>query len=299
MVSAGRALLHQCTPTHSAVLTALTTVLNWLKYLAVAFGPLTAFVVFVTACHIHPTSPYLDGFIFASQVFCLPAVIRSEMLTQVYYDSFLHKTSDIILFSILGVWNLDFFRLVYKPFCIHPGMSVPQTLALDYVIAVYPLALLTLSYFLVFLHSHNYRLLIIVWKPFKHIFRPHMSHVNIKMILINSLATFYLLSTAKLQSVTVDLLIPSTVYYMDASHNSTLYMRLAGDVEYFGPDHQPYALLAIAVFLTSVGVPMILLFLYPCHCFQQCLSKCHCNFHCLQSFMGAFFESIQRSKKLL
>ena len=262
--------------------------LNWLRYLAVAFGPLTLFVTFVTVFHIHPTSSYFDGFILASQLFCLPAVIRSEIYTQVYHDSFVHKLSDVILFTILGVWNLDFFRLVYEPFCIHPRMTVPQTLALEYVIALYPLALLSLTYFLVSLYYHNFRVVVIIWKPFKHILKPCLPHINLQSFLISSLATFFLLSTAKLQSVSVDLLVPSTVYYMDGTCDSKNYMRLAGDVEYFGPEHLAYAILAIAVFVIFVGIPIILLFLYPCHCFQKCLNKCHYNFHCLQTFLDIF-----------
>ena len=73
---------------------------------------------------------------------------------------------------------------------------------------------------------------------------------------------------------------------MDGSHNGKRYMRLAGDVEYFGPEHQAYAILAIVVFLIFVGVPIILLFLYPCQCFQKCLDICHCNFHCIQAYLN-------------
>ena len=36
--------------------------LNWLKYLAVAFGPLTVYSVIISVFHISPTSPYLHGY---------------------------------------------------------------------------------------------------------------------------------------------------------------------------------------------------------------------------------------------
>ena len=26
--------------------------------------------------------------------------------------------------TIFGMWNLDFFCMVYKPFCLHPNMSI-------------------------------------------------------------------------------------------------------------------------------------------------------------------------------
>ena len=50
--------------------------LNWLKYLVVAFGPLTVFSVIISVFHISPTSPYLHGFIFTANIICSPNIIR-------------------------------------------------------------------------------------------------------------------------------------------------------------------------------------------------------------------------------
>jgi len=88
--------------------------------------------------------------------------------------------------------------------------------------------------------------------------------------------------------VSLDLLFPITVYHMDGTHDSKLHLYMAGDVEYFGPEHLPFAILAIVVLLLFVIFPMLLLFLYPCRCFQQCLNILHCNSHTLRSFMDVF-----------
>ena len=50
--------------------------LNWLKYLAVTFGPLTIFSVIISVFHISPTSPYIHGFIFTANILCSPNIIR-------------------------------------------------------------------------------------------------------------------------------------------------------------------------------------------------------------------------------
>ena len=47
--------------------------------------------------------------------------------------------------------------------------------------------------------------------------------------LIESFATLYLLSTMKLQSVTLDLLSPTQLYHVDGSTDDKLYLYLAGD----------------------------------------------------------------------
>ena len=54
-------------------------------------------------------------------------------------------TKLVYMFSVCSCWNLDFFRTVYTPFCLHPELTIIQAFAMD-LIAVYPLALLGLVY---------------------------------------------------------------------------------------------------------------------------------------------------------
>ena len=264
--------------------------LNWLKYMAVAFGPLTVFCTLVVVFHISPASPYLYGFIFSSHIVGMPTIIRLLILSQEYIGA--SGTISIIylriFFTPMGIWNLDFFRLVYEPFCIHPKMTFLQSITLDYLIAAYPLSLTLFTYVLVSLHSHDCNLVVVLWKPFKYILNPYVRNFNVHTSLIDSFATLFLLSTLKFQSVTFDLLVANPVYFIDDTHDSKLYLRLAGNVKYFGQEHLPYALLALSIFLTLVVLPTLLLFLYPCQTFQQCLNKYHCNSLTLRTFMDVF-----------
>ena len=261
--------------------------LNWLKYLAVAFGPLTIFSVIISVFHISPTSPYLHGFIFTANIMCSPNIIRIIVRSnekQSGRNSWIYK----VFFSLFGIWNLDFFRTVYKPFCIHPKVSVIQALAMDYLVAAYPLTLVAVTYVLVTLHTRNCWLLTKIWKPFRHIMRPILRNFNIQTSLIDSFATLFLLSSIKFQSVSSDLLLPTRLYDINGSPNSKTYLYLAGDVEYFGSEHLPFAIIALVVLSMFVILPTIFLFLYPCRCFQQLLNRLHCNFHVLRVFMDVF-----------
>ena len=263
--------------------------LNWLKYLAVAFGPLTVFSVIISVFHISPTSPYLHGFIFTANIMCSPNIIRiivrsNEELPLNIRQSWIHE----VMFSILAIWNLDFFRTIYKPFCIHPNISVIQALAMDYIVAAYPLTLVAVTYVLVTLHTRNCWLLTKIWKPLRHIMRPILRNFDIQTSLIDSFATLFLLSSIKFQSVSSDLLLPTRVYDINGNPNSKTYLYLAGDVEYFGSQHLPFAIIALIVLSLFVILPTLLLFLYPCRCFQQVLNRLHCNFHVLRVFMDVF-----------
>ena len=85
-----------------------------------------------------------------------------------------------------------------------------------------------------------------------------------------------------------DLLLPTRLYDINGNPNSKTYLYLAGDVEYFGSEHFPFAILALVFLSMFVILPTLLLFLYPCRCFQQVLNRLHCNFHVLRVFMDVF-----------
>ena len=90
--------------------------LNWLKYVGVAFGPLTLFCLLIFLFHIRATSPYLNGILFFSQVITAPFIIRLILNTQGYkLSSTATKHLDALHISLLSFWNLDIFRAFYEP----------------------------------------------------------------------------------------------------------------------------------------------------------------------------------------
>ena len=134
---------------------------NWAKYMAISLLPLTVLFLVVVIFRISVASGPLNVFIFVCQVFSAPYVLRRVAVNSHNLDLLFH-----IGLSLYGIWNLDFLRLVYSPFCLHPRMTTLQTLALDYVIAVYPLLLIVITYLLVEMHDHDVRILVWLWKPF-------------------------------------------------------------------------------------------------------------------------------------
>ena len=57
-------------------------------------------------------------------------------------------------------------------------------------------------------------------------------------------------------------------------------------IEFFGPQHLPYAIAAVLVIVVFNVLPVVLLCLYPCRCFQRLL-PCT-RLRCLHTFMDAF-----------
>ena len=254
------------------------TTSNWAKYTAVSLLPVTAFFIFVITFRLSATSPILNGFILCIQLIFSPNNMRLDA----------DETSKLYLTSMYGIWNLDFFRLVYTPFCLHPHTNTLQVLALDYIIAVYPLLLIALSYLLVLLYDRNVHFIVCLWKPFVPLFIRFRRQWNIRSSLVDAFATFLLLSYVKILSVSVDLLMPVVLYDQKGHTLPQLYLFNQGDVAFMGSHHLPYACLALFFLLTFTLVPMLLLFLYPCSCFQVCLNRTGCSCQPLHTFMDIF-----------
>ena len=60
------------------------------------------------------------------------------------------------------------------------------------------------------------------------------------------------------------------------------------NIEYFGHDHLPFAVLALLIGFIFVFLPFLLLVLYPCRCFQRFLNCLGLRCQTLHIFMDAF-----------
>ena len=133
---------------------------NWLKYIAIAFLPLTVFLLLVLCFRISATSVQLNAFVFFSQVVSAPTVVLAISYTAQNWP----KTLAQIGATLYGIWNLDFLRTIFPEICL--DLSSLQVLALDYAIAFYPLLLMIIFYVLIELYDSNYRPIVYIWKPF-------------------------------------------------------------------------------------------------------------------------------------
>lgn len=255
---------------------------NWVKFITISLLPLTLFYIIIITIRLSVTSPWLNGFVVCLQLTMSPPNLR---IAQIAIKQHIYVP---IMTSLGGIWNLDFLRLIYTPFCLQPHTQTLQVIALDYLIAVYPLLLIALSYLLVFLYDHNVRLIVCVCRPCVPLFVRFRRQWNIKSSLIDAFATFLLLSYVKVLSVSVDLLMPVVLYDNKQDTLDQVYLFNQGNMKYLGVEHLPYVCLALFFLFTFIFLPMLLLFLYPCSCFQACLNRTGCRYRLLHTFMDTF-----------
>ena len=105
--------------------------------------------------------------------------------------------------------------------------------------------------------------------------------------MIDSFATFFLLSYVKILSTSIDMLLATHVHTL---HSNEPKYRLcyAGNIEFLHGDHIPFAALAISTVIVFIIVPTLVLMCYPFQCFQKCLSYYQIRLHCLRTFVDSF-----------
>ena len=272
---------------------------NWLKYLAFAFLPLTIFYILVTLLSISFTSPLLSALVMACQVVAQPIQL-SIYLSFVESGTMVVPKQFVIVAASFGAFlNLDFFRMAYTPFCLHPSVSAMEVMALDYATAVYPVLLIGITNVMVRLHDHHFKPLVWAWKLCGLILKPLRKQWNVKTSLVDVFASFIFLSSSRLLLASMNFLVPIKVYAypqnsdVDTQPTIKHYLLNAPTVEYFGREHLPFAFLAITISILLFVLPMILLFVYPFRWFQRLLNKLGLNSLILRTFMEVFQGSFK------
>ena len=250
-----------------------------------ALLPLTVFYILAVLLSFNVTSSNLNGVILVVQ--CITSPAQMSVITSNYYAN-RFGTLIKIATSFTCTTYLDFFRLVYPPFCLHPKANSLQLSSLEYIVAAYPFFLIFITYVLLTAYDRQYRLLLYIWKPFKMCFHSYRKTWNIKTSLIEVFSTFILLSSVKILATSFYVLSFSVVYNVEGKTIGKYYSAYDGRIEYLSAKHLPYAVLATTVSFIFVLLPLLLLVFYPCGCFQRCLNRCGGRCRPLHVFMDAF-----------
>ena len=119
----------------------------------------------------------------------------------------------VLLVVLCGIWSLDFFRSVVPPFCVSSSIKTVHALALEYLVAFYPIFLILITYACIKLHDNNFRPVVWLWKPFHRYFVHFRRRWDSKASIISAFTTFLLLSFSKILFVSFTLLYTFHVQY--------------------------------------------------------------------------------------
>ena len=235
---------------------------GWLLYLIFAFVPATVFCLIIILLRINFLSPSVNALVLLCHV-----LVSYTNLTpcRLLYRARQNHVQSLILsvLTIYGFFNMDFFSYVLPAFCISDKMSILQVVAMDYIVALYPLMFTVVIYVLIEVYDRGYRPLVILWSPFHRCLVSLRRSWNVKGSTINAFASLYVLSFTKVASTAVSLLRSTYLRDIcDTVHLSRLYLNASCGL--FQKCHLPYGILSLTMSLIFILLPTLYLLAYPC-----------------------------------
>ena len=89
-------------------------------------------------------------------------------------------------------------------------------------------------YLLIVLYDRNYRIIVIMWKPFRYFIAQFRKNLDARTSVIDAFATFFFLSKIKFLGTSSYLLYPTWVFQLYPNHyNSTMRLFYSPDVAYY------------------------------------------------------------------
>ena len=231
-------------------------------YLFLEFVPTTLIFLCFVVFRFKITSGPLLGYV----LFCQITVAEINYRYSFIYN-YIHYHVSISLRVLLDMsvtvsqfWSLQFLKAIIPPFCISEKFTGIHVHLLNFVPVMYPLVLVIISCILMELHARNYRIVGILWKPFKMI----LSKANITTVtgdaVFHAFASFIFLSNISVMFTTFQVVNFVTIW------NSTGHFQKR--VLYTDPTVEwhtsiPYVLIAAVLFIFISLIPSLLLCIYP------------------------------------
>ena len=151
---------------------------------------------------------------------------------------------------------------VFPETCIQQNIRNIQVITFEYILVLYPMLLVLVTYIAIELHARYCRLVVYLWKPFNKCFAKVRKNISAGNSIIHAYATFFFLSFSILTYISFNLLSTTDVY----NRHGTVTKRVVvydPRIESFGHEHLPYAITAMLLFILLGVVPTFFLCLYP------------------------------------
>ena len=243
---------------------------GWALYIFLELFPVTLFFLLIVLFQFRATSSSINCFLVLSQL---------AVANYLYFPpdgSFpFGASSNYFITTILvvyGFWNLDFFKPLVPPFCVSPQITGIYANVLLYMATIYLLVLTTLAFTLIELHAKDFKLVVMLWKPFHKYYVKVHRNINPHNSIIDAFSTVLILSYSRVMLTSFTLLYP-TPLYAPTGVIAKYVVMYDGNVEYFSSHHVPFVLLAVLMLSIINILPACFLIVYQCKCFQRYLGR--------------------------
>ena len=249
-----------------------TPVAAVLLYLLIELLPITIFFTLIVIFRINILSGPLMGYF----IFCQAFATVTNQLFEIYSSLLNHASAfaKVLLYSsyvLSSIWALCSFNIL-PPICISARISLMDAVAMKYILVIYPLVLVPITYFLIELHAHNFKPVVFLCRPFSSCLRRVNLNLSINDSIIHAYATLFFLSFAVLNYISFKLLNLIDLIREDGTvikHRLHLNPTVTG----YTLTHVPYLVIAYGALIFLGILPAILLCLYPIGKFRNTLER--------------------------
>ena len=266
----------------------------WALYLLSQYLPLTLLFAVVCIFDIRVASAPANAFIFVAQV--LPTVFKLNGGGAIT----LNHTSNILVNTytfLYNIWNLQFFSL---NICLSPHLSSLGAISISYLEAVYPLFLIGIVSFFVWLYGKGFQCILCIFRPLHTLLAHFQHHWNIQRSLMHTFASFILLSYSRFILVSF-LLLTTTPLVTDSGDVFIRVVFYDGTIPFLSPGHAIFVLFSsLLLLLFAIVTPLLLII--PSVCRNLTIARrrwprvgkffpsVHCSLSCpkLKAFLEIF-----------
>ena len=253
--------------------TDISTGLAIFCYLLLEFLPVTIFFLVSAIFHFNITSGPMLGYVVFCQAYSF--VTQFDMFFVNSMQSHLPlplATVGRVSMALADVWNLHFFRFLFPSFCLSDRMTGIHVNILNFLTAVYSIALMVTIYIAIELHARNCKCIHFVWKYFGICLSQFQNSWSAGDSVIHTFATFIMLSSYTVIYDVLTITATTNIYHVNGSVSKTV-LYYDPTVVAYSSEHIPYLVIAVVVCFLLAICPALLLCLYPTRLYER-LSKC-------------------------
>lgn len=206
--------------------------------------PLTLLFLTVMLFNISFTSGAANGFIFFAQIVSSLSITAEDFIQ-------LQKGHELLTRMYLFLYSFFNLGINVGSFCLWKDATILDVLAFKYVTVIYALVLVFLT-IAVMNVCNCHRICSCL--------RLH----SVKSSVVQGLSAFLIMCYTQCALVSFRILAPAYLSSQGNKHNRTVVYH-HGETVYFSGDHLPYAIPAIFCLIAIVGLPTVVLLVYPAH----------------------------------
>ena len=231
---------------------------NIILFMLFAYVPYVILSAIIVISNLKLTSSASSGFILFAQMMSLDIFNMNGNSIKIHTFS-IRKA---YLF-VYGIFNFNSFADVMEPFCIGKNFSALDVLLVEYTLAVLPLLMIILIYFL--LRCKSVRFSCCCGKSIRSSSMSRRKWRGKGNSLIHSFVAFIVLSYTKLSLITMKMLVIQRPFDEDGNYlMGDLRIHMAGHLSFTSKEYLlPYGLIAMIVLVFFVLLPPLFLLGLP------------------------------------